>query len=90
MVFREKCDILFFLLLPADNGTKGLEPTQPGGECWGFDGVSGHGDGENEGEEDVHEIIFDEAALRAIVAVILYWLCIELYKGQTVNQRFAI
>ena len=32
----------------------------------------GDGDGENEGEEDVHEIIFYEAALRAIVAVILY------------------
>ena len=81
-------------IVAADNGTKGLEPTQPGGECWGFDGVSGHGDGEYEGEEDVDEngdeIIFDEAALRAIIAVILYWLCIELYKGRTVKKRFAI
>ena len=52
------------------------------------------GDEEYEGEEDVDEngdeIIFDEAALRAIIAVISYWLCIELYKGRTVNKRFAI
>ena len=54
-LFREKCDILFFPLLPADNGTKGLEPTQPGGECWGFDGVSGHGDEDDDEGGDKHE-----------------------------------